>query len=180
MEHVMQVKPTPPPVFSPPLSTSPPTRAQQMRSAAIRAAMQHAEARRESQNGSSSKRASRAKRQPRHAQHANSRDVAQVSDLQHSGIGGAAEQGSNSSTAVQSAAVSSAACNESGSALSAAALQADAPACVDSQQNDSHVSGLQQDSLQNSYNQMHVDAADVVRLVAIHVRSELTESHFDM
>lgn len=228
----MQIKPTPPPHFSPPASVSPPTRAQQLRSAANHAAIQRNSPHVVPTHGSDSRRSRHSQKPAAHMQatirqgkatgltgdneallrdsmqapkgsQAVSRDSVQV-PRKNEGVHRDSEGLPRDSKAVpwvtenQSSVADDAASQsnlqlpstagmqstEGAATANAASLDAGAAQgashCVEQQPSNGedlavHVS---QHSLQDAGRYCQAYVPD--RLVAIHVRSELTDSHFDM
>lgn len=191
---MMQVKPTPPPHFSPPLSISPPTRAQQLRSAAIHAAMQRNAAHRTPArgNGSDSHHTRQSRRPAAHKQAVIGKQAGR--DRRHEqatgevGIGNVprtfSSQAAGQDTAGQST-VQGVNADDMQTHEAAAAASAAHTGCAAQQKPLEQVKG---DDVETQFQHGATLPAAAAsresylhdRLVAVHVRSELTDSHFDM
>ena len=168
---VLQVKPTPPPVMSPPENVSTPTRAQRLRSAANLAAMQRHAGLHTAQTawgGSPSKHVQHKPIRRKPAAHA--AVIQQQPNLlvEHNEL---ASNHSHNVAAFADAAVSDAgdASGEPAEAMHAAIRSAHTSSAL--------ASGLSA-ALYGECSRSCCCVPD--RLIAIHVRSELTDSHFDM
>jgi hypothetical protein len=195
----MQVKPTPPPHFSPPPSVSPPTRAQQLRSAAIHAAMhrnapsrpptgspecnQTRHARRPSayKQAAPGRQTQRQGRQHEEAARPDTEEATKIVSSRLSGHGAAIQINAE----MPNAAGVQEKTEEYATNVQEQTEQDAAAASVTHGDNDcaaQHESGIVA-SLPDGYLVAPVACREeyvLNRLVAVHVRSELTESHFDM
>lgn len=167
----MQVKPTPPLAFQPPGSTSPPTRAYLLRSAANHAAMQqHTESVVQTAHGS-------------HDRHTKAKLVRRKSAAvsSHSTELHNVHEDSASDLGMSIASDISA---EDASALGKVHDAANVHSHCDGVQSLAHNADMpalsKEVSVQAPVAMSSVCCCVPDRLVAIHVRSELTESHFDM
>ncbi len=195
----MQVKPTPPPHFSSPPSVSSPTRAQQLRSAAIHAAV-HRNAPSRIPIGSSERNQTRHARRPSaHKQAATDWRTHRHGRLHEE----AARQNTEETSQMDSSRLSG--------CVGASQIKAEMPNAADLQKKTEEDAADMQDQTQQDAAAGNVSRGDsdcavqhetgsvasqsagylgaptacreehvLNRLVAIHVRSELTESHFDM
>lgn len=162
----MQVKPTPPPVFHPSASMSPPTRAHRLRSAASHAAMQRNTDAGTAQTAHDS-----------HYRHPTARTVRRKS-ARHAADGSHPAESHDQVIALSS---------DLSMAVGAASTEhasAKSGSMSDVHQGDVHdvVDSVDMPALPDETSLQRSSACCCVpdRLVAIHVRSELTESHFDM
>lgn len=165
----MQVKPTPPPAFQPPGSTSPPTRAHLLRSAANHAAMQqHTESVVHMAHGSH-ERHTKAKlvRRKSAAASSHSTEVHSVHEDSPSDLGMTIASDISAEDVAILGGVHDAAGEHRG-CVQSLAQSADMPALST------------EVSVQAPVEMSSICCCVPDRLVAIHVRSELTESHFDM
>ena len=196
---VMQVKPTPPPHFSPSPSVSPPTRAQQLRSAAIHAAMHHNTPSRIATGSPEPNQTRHARRSSAHKQaatgwqmHRHGRqheeaarpDTEETSEMDSCHLSGRVAASQISAKMLNAADMQEKTEGDAADVQEQTA-QAAAAAGVTCENNDCALQHVNSSVASQSAGYLVAATACreehvLNRLVAVHVRSELTESHFDM